>query len=68
MEKSLEERIVDAIIEDLNDLADSGLLVRYVPRQEWDLVDEDVRSEIKERWMNIVVEEIDVSRKRENEG
>jgi len=48
---------VDAILEDLNDLADSGLLVRYVPRQEWDLVDEDVRSEIKERWMNIVVEE-----------
>ena len=49
MEKSLEERIVDAILEDLTD--------RRGFRQEWDLVDEDVRSEIKERWMNIVVEE-----------
>lgn len=40
------EQIVDAIICDLTD--------RRGFRQEWDMIDDDIRDEIKNKWIDIV--------------
>ena len=46
MERENAERIVDGIIRDLSD--------RRGLRHEWDMIDDDIRAEIRDVWIGIV--------------
>ena len=50
MKRTLAKKIVEAILADMTD--------RRGLRQEWDGIDADIKKEIKETWIGLVVQEL----------
>lgn len=50
MSKEKARKVVEGIIKDLTD--------RRGLRQEWDMIDDDIQDEIKDKWTDIVLEKM----------